>query len=271
MAYREVTMLEVKEVLRLWLGGVRKKRIAAQLGLDVKTVRRYITAAQATGLTLEAGPNGLDDDRLAAVVSTVQPGTGRPHGDGWADCVAQCAVIEGYLRQGVRLSKVRTLPRRRGVAVSYATLRRLAIAELGVGETAPTIPVADCGPGEEVQLDTGWMTLLAPDATGRRRRFRAWIFTAVLSRSLVNCQTESVYAAARDATAFRPGTGTGNGQKDGPRLEAAREGGEDASHFQRARQPRRALRANPDSGKIPAYRYIGLHAGASGDTGRGWA
>ena len=40
MAYREVTMLEVKEVLRLWLSGIHKKRIAAQLGLNIKTVRR---------------------------------------------------------------------------------------------------------------------------------------------------------------------------------------------------------------------------------------
>ena len=64
----------------------------------------------------------------------------------------------------------------------YATLRRFAIAALGFGRTAPTVPVADCGPGEEVQVDTGWMTLLAPDADGRRRRFRAWIFTAVYSR-----------------------------------------------------------------------------------------
>jgi DNA-binding CsgD family transcriptional regulator len=38
MAFREVTMLEVKEVLRLWLLGVPKKGIAAQLGFDVKTV-----------------------------------------------------------------------------------------------------------------------------------------------------------------------------------------------------------------------------------------
>jgi len=44
MAYREVTMLEVKEVLRLWLEGVPKKRIAARLGLNVKTVRRYLAA-----------------------------------------------------------------------------------------------------------------------------------------------------------------------------------------------------------------------------------
>jgi hypothetical protein len=39
MAYREVTMLEVNEVLRPCLGGTAHKRIAAQLGLNVKTVR----------------------------------------------------------------------------------------------------------------------------------------------------------------------------------------------------------------------------------------
>ena len=43
MAFREVTMLEVKEVLRLWLLGVPKRRVAEQLGFDVKTVRRYVT------------------------------------------------------------------------------------------------------------------------------------------------------------------------------------------------------------------------------------
>ncbi len=41
MAYREVTMVEVKEVLRLWLGEMGKRRIAARLGLDPKTVRGY--------------------------------------------------------------------------------------------------------------------------------------------------------------------------------------------------------------------------------------
>ena len=32
--YREVTMLEVKEVLGLWRDGVPTKRLAAQLGLE---------------------------------------------------------------------------------------------------------------------------------------------------------------------------------------------------------------------------------------------
>ena len=79
----------------------------------------------------------------------------------------------------MRLSKIRKLLRRSGVLVSDATLRRFAAAELGCGKAALTIPVADCGPGKEIQLDTGWMTLLEPDEYGKRRRFRAWIFTAV--------------------------------------------------------------------------------------------
>ena len=45
MAYREVTMIEVKEVLRLWFAGTATKRIAAMLGLDPKTVRRYLSVA----------------------------------------------------------------------------------------------------------------------------------------------------------------------------------------------------------------------------------
>ena len=40
MAYREVAMVDVKEVLRLWMAGVARKRIAAQLGLDRRLVRK---------------------------------------------------------------------------------------------------------------------------------------------------------------------------------------------------------------------------------------
>jgi transposase len=208
MAYREVTMLEVKEVLRLWLESVPKKRIAAQLGLNVKTVRRYLAAGRACGLTRELTPEALDESLIAAVVSRVQPSLGRSRGEGWAQCEAQRTVIEQYLHREVRLSKIRKLLRRQGVEIGYATLRRFAVAELGFGRAAPTIPVADCGPGEEVQLDTGWMTHLAPDAaTGRRRRFRAWIFTAVLSRyrfvyPVLRETTETAIEACEAAWAF---------------------------------------------------------------------
>ena len=53
--YREVTMIEVKEVLRLRREGVPTKRLAAQLGLDPKTVRRYLGAATAAGVRSTVG------------------------------------------------------------------------------------------------------------------------------------------------------------------------------------------------------------------------
>src|SRR6266852_5439359 len=182
MAYREVTMLEVKEVLRLWLDGVPKTRIAVQLRIDRKTVRRYVAAAVARGLAPGAGQAPLDDEALAAVLVSLRAPPERARGEAWARCEEQRATVGRLLAQGVRLSKARRLLARQGVEVPYTTLHRFAVAELGFGRAAPSVPIADCGPGEEVQLDTGWMTLLEPDLFGKRRRFRAWIFTAVRSR-----------------------------------------------------------------------------------------
>jgi transposase len=180
MAYREVTMVEIKEVLRLWRAGAKKKRIAAQLTLDVKTVRRYVAAAEGCGLA--PGPEPLGDEQVADVVAALSPETGRPHGDGWERCEAERDTIKKLLEDRVRLSKVRRLLHRKGVDVPYSTLHRFAVAELGFGQRAPTMPVADGKPGEEIHIDTGWMQLLEPDEHGKRRRFRAWIFTPHVSR-----------------------------------------------------------------------------------------
>jgi transposase len=180
MSYREVTMMEIREVLRLWLGGVPKARIAEQLGLDRKTVRRYIAAAVGGGLVSE---EALTDEYVAELATSLRTEAERPRGDTWARCIEQRGFIDEHLRSGVKLSKVRRLLLRQGVDVPYTTLYRFAVAELGFGRTAATIPVADCGPGEEVQLDTGWVLWLEPDLfAGKRRRVRAWIFTSVLSR-----------------------------------------------------------------------------------------
>jgi hypothetical protein len=70
MAYREVTMIEIKEVLRLWRAGTPKKRIASQLTLDIKTVRRYITAAETTGLAAPSASFHLHATRQ----TSAQPG-----------------------------------------------------------------------------------------------------------------------------------------------------------------------------------------------------
>ena len=128
MSYREVTMLEIKEVLRRWCDGAAKKRIAAQLGLDIKTVRRYLRAARACGFA-PGGATPLDEDRVAAVVAALQPDWGRPRSEVWQVCGGQREFIASHLEHGVRLSKIRRLLKRRGLELSYAALRRFAIAE----------------------------------------------------------------------------------------------------------------------------------------------
>ena len=210
MAFREVTMVEVKEILRLWLMGTWKKRIAQQLGFDVKTVRRYLGIAKAHGLEQGQGLAALDDDLVAAVAAEAQPGKGRSRGEGWAVCETHREFIEQLLEQGVRLTKVRKLLLRQGVEVEYPTLHRFAVAQLDFGRAPPTVPVADGAPGAEVQLDTGWMTLLEPDLFGKRRRFRAWIFTPVFSRYRFVCPvfretTETAIEACETAWEFYGG------------------------------------------------------------------
>jgi hypothetical protein len=188
-------MLEIKEVLRLWLAGVSKKRIAALTQVDRKTVRRYIALATEQGL--HPAPGGavtLTDEQLASVLLGLKGGAGRRHGDSWTRCVEHRAFIEDKLRSA-KLSKVRRLLLRQGIDIPYPTLHRFAVAELGYGRAAATIPVSDPEPGLEVQLDTGWIGSFAPDLFGKRRRFRAWIFTAVCSRH------RFVYPVLRETTA----------------------------------------------------------------------
>jgi len=46
VAYREVGMVEVREVLRGWLDGVGLRTVAARAGVDRKTARRYVEACR---------------------------------------------------------------------------------------------------------------------------------------------------------------------------------------------------------------------------------
>ncbi len=175
-------MIEITEVLRQWLSGARRKQIARRLGLDPKTVRRYLRTAERNGLRPGLDASALTAERLGAILTALRGTAARTYGDTWQRCVEHRDFIATQLRAGVRLSKVRRLRVRQGVVLAPATLDVAATAELGWGRTAATIAVADGAPGEERAIDTGWMTLLAPDEHGRRRRFRAWIFTPSVSR-----------------------------------------------------------------------------------------
>ena len=78
MAFREVDVVEVGEVLRGWLDGAGLRTVAEWAGVDRKTARRYVQAAEAAGLTRGAGLAALSDELVGVVVSAVCPS--RPSG-----------------------------------------------------------------------------------------------------------------------------------------------------------------------------------------------
>src|SRR5262245_34838116 len=80
MAYREVSVVEVREVLRGWLGGAGLRTVAEQAGVDRKTARRYVQAAEAAGVVRDGGWAQVTDEVVGAVVEAVRPA--RPDGRG---------------------------------------------------------------------------------------------------------------------------------------------------------------------------------------------
>ena len=123
MAYREVTRVETKEVLRQWVGGAGCKRSSARLGLDVKTVRRYVHAAQALGLTRTSGEVALTDELLTTLLASMRTQAGRPRGEAWERCQAHRERIKQSLAQGLRLSKLRKLLLRQGIQAYKSPMR----------------------------------------------------------------------------------------------------------------------------------------------------
>jgi transposase len=181
LTYRELTMMEVRDVLRRLVAGQGLREIARQTGLDRKTVRRYAEAAKSAELDAET----LHDDALVhAIVASVQERELPPLSEQRAQLARQRARIEAWLgeKPALKLSKVHVLLTRDGVNASYATLRRFAIDELGWGRRAPTVRIDDCGPGEEAQIDFGSMGLMHDPETGRSRKLWVLIVTLVHSR-----------------------------------------------------------------------------------------
>lgn len=184
MAFREVAVIEVREVLRAWLSGVGLRKVAEQAGVDRKTARRYVEAALEAGLAREGEVGQLTDELIGQVVERVRPARPSGHGVSWEALEAQRAGIEEWVKSGLSVVKIGIKLERIGVAVPYRTLHRFCVERCGFGRTSATVRVADGEPGVEVQIDFAQMGLLYDPAAGRRRRVHALIFTAVYSRHM---------------------------------------------------------------------------------------
>lgn len=182
MSFRELTMNEVREVIRQWQAGFGLREMARTTGLDRKTVRRYVEVLRALRVAADAV---ADDALVHQVASRVQTRAVPEPSAEREVLMAHRELLEGWLTQKkpLRLTKVHALLcRDHGVDISYSTLRRFAQDELGWGMRKPTVLVADAPPGEEAQVDFGLMGSMLDPETGRTRKLYALVVTLCFSR-----------------------------------------------------------------------------------------
>jgi transposase len=176
--YRELTMMEVREVLRRVGAGQTQRRVARDTGIGRNTVARYVDAAHTLGFT-EGEPR---NELVAEVTRVVQSRPLPAPSEQRVEITAHREQVKTWLDDGLKLTKVHVLLERQGVSASYATLRRFVMDELGWGMRAPTIRIDDPAPGEEAQVDFGLMGRMYDPETGRTRKLWALIVTLSHSR-----------------------------------------------------------------------------------------
>jgi len=185
MAFREVRVFEVREVLRLFLRGEGLRSTERLVGLDRKTVRRYLTAAGELGLVQAGGEAQLTDAFVGLVVDKVRPCRGDGRGEAWTMLVTNHDQLVAWLKtDGLTVVKAHELLARRGIVVPQRTLHRYAleVCDVGRGRRGTTVRVDDGKPGDELQVDFGRLGLVFDSVTQRQRVCQALIFTPVVSR-----------------------------------------------------------------------------------------
>lgn len=180
MAYKEVSRVEVTEVIRRWQAGGSQREISAATGFSRSTVRKYIMAARQTGLHQEGvGPT---EEQLTSLVRMNVSGPRKveiPTEDNlasWADQVYQWLTADG-----LQITRIQELLATRECDVSYTSLRRFLQRRNWGKRRARTVRMAETAPGEVAEMDFGRLGLVWDPAPGRRRV--AWALIIVLAYS----------------------------------------------------------------------------------------
>jgi transposase len=192
VVFREVSVVEIREVLRAWLDGAGLRTVGERAWVDRKTARRYVQAAEAAGLVRDAGTGAITDELVGVVVAAVRPVRPNGHGPAWEALAGHEEQIRAWVTgtgtgkagRALTLVRVHELLSRQGCQVPYRTLHRFATERCGYRIKATTVRVADGAPGVECQIDFAFMGTITDPDTGRGRKVHALIFTAVYSRHM---------------------------------------------------------------------------------------
>jgi transposase len=177
-------VVDITEILIHWYAGRSQHELAASLGVDRKTIRRYVAPAVAAGIA-PGGP-ARSAEQWAVLVRGWFPHLVdiRLQQVTWPSIEVHRDYIVGQLEVGVTAATVhQRLRDEHGLAASVASFRRWLRANVPeeVRRASVTVLGDTPPPGQEAQVDYGRLGFWIDPATGRRHT--VWAFSMVLSCS----------------------------------------------------------------------------------------
>jgi transposase len=183
MARRSFEVIDIVEVLQHWHAGRPKAVIAESLGVDRKTIGKYVAPAVASGLS-PGGP-ALGRAEWSALVAGWFPEltdkTARSRTFAVID--AHRERIEEMLTTNTAATVHQRLRDEHGLSVGVSSFRRylwLAFPD-EVAQDKVTVLRPEVPPGEEAQIDYGFLGNWLDPKTQKSRR--VWAFVMVLAAS----------------------------------------------------------------------------------------
>jgi transposase len=185
MAYREVRVMDIEQVIRRWAAGDGIRAVVRATGLARNTVRRLIRLAEIHGLRIG---DAIGSEHVEAIRKQMaRPGT-PVHGSAAEEQLsAHRERIEAWLANDkLVLTKIHELLGREGVQVSYAALYRFARKFCGLARTAAiAVRRRESEPGEVAEVDFGRLGLFQELGSNRPRLL--WAFIMTLNHSRLTC------------------------------------------------------------------------------------
>ena len=185
MGYKEITVMDLYEIIRRWHDQQKIAHIAKALDYDRKTVRRYIELAQQLGLSQQQPLP--DKDQLIQLLNQAIVPRKRPQ-------QAQ-QLLTSFLPEITDLVKDKFNPVKPKIAfevisekydlsgkVSYSSFKNFVRNnQIAISPDQATCRL-EAEPGSEVQIDYGKVGLLFDPAVGKNKTVHAFISTLSFSR-----------------------------------------------------------------------------------------
>ena len=177
-------MVDVTEILIHWHAGRSQSEIAISLGVDRKTVKKYLAPAIEAGIA--PGDEPRSGEQWAGLVRSWWPGLvdTRLRQTTWPQIEAHHQFIVDGLAAGVSQQTIwQRLRDEHGLAASVASLKRYVAANLPEDVLRSKVTVLRETPaaGAEAQIDYGYLGSWVDPVVGRLRR--VWAFVMVLACS----------------------------------------------------------------------------------------